>query len=155
MNLVVYNMEKIQEVHCEKCNFTLIYISPKGQWYCNRCGEYRPKIPPPKHHPMTLSLGDDLEYKGIMPDRYDALFYFGMILFFLMLFFTVIFNSYVAIIGMVFGNTLSMAAVILDITQKKSSISGLVGNIIAVIWIFIAWMIIIFIWMSLEIFNLA
>ena len=129
--------------HCRKCKFRLIFISQKGQWYCKQCGEYRPEVKAPMQHPMTIKTGDDAEYYGLMPDRYDALFYTGMGLYILMVIISISFQEMGYLIFAMLAIFISMYAVYLDFTKKHRSISGWLGNIMAICWIIFAWIFII------------
>ena len=139
--------------HCKKCDFRLIFISPKGQWYCNQCGEYRPEVKAPIQHPMTVKTGDDAEYYGLMPDRYDALFYSGMGIYIFMAIISLLTRNIIFIIIAIVAIFISIYAIYLDFTKKRRSISGWIGNIMAVCWIIFAWIFIIVIFSIILINN--
>jgi hypothetical protein len=135
--------------NCPHCGYMLIFIANPGRWYCSRCGQYRPEVPPPEHYKLTFQT-EDPELKGIIPDRYDALFYLGMAMFFFGFLIFLFSENYIFYMLCGIGNGVSMYAVYLDFKDKKRSVSGLIGNILAILWIILAWFIFIFVGVGMN-----
>lgn len=124
----------------------MIFITPKKQWYCTKCTQYNPELPPPEKPPGGIQRLDNSEYYGAMPDKYDVIFYTGVFVFIIMVF--LLYNTRNGVTCLIMGvaNIVSMYAVYLDIKNKKGSISGAVGNIVAILWIVFAWFLSLALW---------
>ena len=76
-----------------------------------------------------------------MPDRYDAMFYIGLTIFIFGIFLGAVDISLFTI--PIIGNLISTYAIYLDFKNKPKTGLGTAGNVIAIMWIILAWFIIV------------
>jgi hypothetical protein len=139
-----YN-NNIDSDSCKKCGYDLIIFKPMGHQNYNQNGGHRTGEKTPKYYYVIEKNDDDSEFSGLIPDRYDALFYGGVGLYIFMVLISLFIRDVFLLIFAIFAIFISMYAVYLDFTKKRRSISGWVGNIIAICWIIFAWIFIIII----------
>jgi hypothetical protein len=84
-------------------------------------------------HPAQLR---DAEMMGLIPSRYDALLYGGFALFFVGLFGLFI-RPIVGIAFLILSPVVEIYAIILERKNRPKAVTSTIGNIFALIWIFI------------------
>lgn len=82
-----------------------------------------------------------MEVRGLIPDRYDAIFYSGLGLFLVALFTSIIVSpAFVAL--MIVGNIISSYGIYLDFKEKPRTVTGSMGNVFGIIWLLMAWLVV-------------
>ncbi len=124
---------------CSRCNGQL-YFDGKD-WVCKDCkNKFRPNYyySPYQPYPGSYYHHNRLnnEISGLIPNRYDALFYTGIGIFILLFFALLSTHGNINVyLFMVFSIVIPILAIYLDFQNSPRSSTGTLGNICAIIWI--------------------
>lgn len=131
-----------QNYRCVKCGGELFF---RGNcWQCKKCNSIIPINYDYSYPPHQLPGGyyqtyyRDPELQGLIPNRYDLLFYTGIGIFILsLLAFMFSGNNPIFFVIMILSLPIPILAIYWDFKYSVKSTAGTLGNICAICWIII------------------